>query len=331
MAMSWGTLAESSNGLFLPFFFSGVFRFLRFFNILNQFRAIGKSIDKSMRGDGNETTSWLGRLITSAGVRRVVVVVFFALRIFCFICASAALVLASEFPCEATAWDPSRCNSEFQRFEIAFYFVCVTLTTVGFGDQSPATDAGRASIVCVMAVAVGIFPGYIADVKKAWANSAVAVGDGSQGLQGDAEVVSMLDRASKRAAEFTIMWELSARSHAELMEATSSTYAHTQLVAAEHARELEVLENSFQKLSESLSQAHAEANISISMGHETRLAQVHELQSTIVVGLLQIGNADGPQRTPTVAGVQVAPAGARDTRRLSAASTLAPSDRKIVL
>jgi voltage-gated potassium channel Kch len=44
----------------------------------------------------------------------------------------------------------------------AFYFTVVTLTTVGYGDLSPQTDAGKLFTIAYILVGLGILGGFVA-------------------------------------------------------------------------------------------------------------------------------------------------------------------------
>lgn len=43
----------------------------------------------------------------------------------------------------------------------ALYFTVITLTTVGYGDISPQTDAGKLFTVCWLLIGLGLFAGLI--------------------------------------------------------------------------------------------------------------------------------------------------------------------------
>lgn len=56
----------------------------------------------------------------------------------------------------------------------SFYFTTVTLTTVGYGDISPATDLGKIFTVIYLFTGIGIFLGFVnlvaGKVSKKWFN-----------------------------------------------------------------------------------------------------------------------------------------------------------------
>jgi hypothetical protein len=78
----------------------------------------------------------------------------FTLRVFLFICSAAALVLAFEFPCASLQSD-AVCQVALQEFHLCVYFIIVTLSTVGYGDVTCGTDAGR-MLMCVVIVYAAI-------------------------------------------------------------------------------------------------------------------------------------------------------------------------------
>jgi hypothetical protein len=52
----------------------------------------------------------------------------------------------------------------------AFYFTAMTLTTVGYGDFSPQTDAGKIFTAIYAFVGIGIFLGFAAALFQVIAN-----------------------------------------------------------------------------------------------------------------------------------------------------------------
>jgi hypothetical protein len=99
----------------------------------------------------------LGPLMLS---RRTAFLVLLVLRVVLFICSAASLFLALEFPCEALV-DASivpDCSAQLRRFHVAVYFTVVTLSTVGYGDVSAKTDAGRIMVTAFIISALVAVP-----------------------------------------------------------------------------------------------------------------------------------------------------------------------------
>lgn len=119
-----------------------VFRFLRFLNVSKQYMEQEKELDFSLE-------------------KLFVFRIFFTVFMLMFV--SAALVFQVEYmanPLISTFWD-------------AFYFILVSVTTVGYGDIVPVTSLGRAlimisivSFIVIIPVHITAMNRYIAEEKK---------------------------------------------------------------------------------------------------------------------------------------------------------------------
>ncbi|ELZ78033.1 Ion channel [Haloferax larsenii JCM 13917] len=61
-------------------------------------------------------------------------------------------------------------NTQVSTFADAFYFVVVALTTVGFGDIIPVTQAGRAVTVAAILAGIILIPWQASKIVKEWAH-----------------------------------------------------------------------------------------------------------------------------------------------------------------
>lgn len=109
-----------------------IFRFLRFFETSEFF--FGKVAEHVLR---------IMQLITS------LIIIFFV---------SAGLLYSLE----------SASNTEIQTFGDAFYFTVVTLTTVGFGDITPVTEAGRWVTVLMILSGIVVIPWQAGQIVLSW-------------------------------------------------------------------------------------------------------------------------------------------------------------------
>ncbi|MGB8702934.1 MAG: ion transporter [Thermosynechococcaceae cyanobacterium] len=71
--------------------------------------------------------------------------------------------------------------SEFNTFLDAFYFSVVTMTTVGFGDVTPMTEAGRLLTVLMIMTGVVLVPWQVGDLVRRLVKSAAQVEIGCTG------------------------------------------------------------------------------------------------------------------------------------------------------
>ena len=84
-------------------------------------------------------------------------------------------------------FERSAVNANIQTASDALWWTCVTITTVGYGDRFPVTNAGRVVGVGVMAIGVGLIgtlAGFIANKLLAPDTSEEALDTGSQKFQG---------------------------------------------------------------------------------------------------------------------------------------------------
>jgi voltage-gated potassium channel len=61
-------------------------------------------------------------------------------------------------------------NPDVETFGDAFYFTVVTLTTVGFGDITPATEAGRLVTIAAIFAGVILIPWQASKIVREWAH-----------------------------------------------------------------------------------------------------------------------------------------------------------------
>lgn len=64
---------------------------------------------------------------------------------------------------------------EFNTFLDAFYFSVVTMTTVGFGDVTPITEAGRLLTVLMIVTGVALIPWQVGDLVRRLVKSAAQI------------------------------------------------------------------------------------------------------------------------------------------------------------
>lgn len=62
-------------------------------------------------------------------------------------------------------------NDNVNNFGDSFYFTVVTLTTVGFGDITPITDAGRFVVVIMIITGIIVIPWEASQIVKEWVNT----------------------------------------------------------------------------------------------------------------------------------------------------------------
>jgi hypothetical protein len=74
-----------------------------------------------------------------------------------------ALMFVAEKPCSALR---DECDDGFENFGDTFYFIFVTLSTVGYGDMSPKTTMGKISIVVISLASISYLPSIIAEVLE---------------------------------------------------------------------------------------------------------------------------------------------------------------------
>ena len=54
----------------------------------------------------------------------------------------------------------------FRRFDQCLYFLMVTLSTVGYGDMSPATQEGRLLLIGILIMILAVIPGFISEMNE---------------------------------------------------------------------------------------------------------------------------------------------------------------------
>jgi len=146
----WHKQLAPSDVVLNAYLLQGPFRFLRFRRAL-------KSLDRPVRSGRGADELAIYRLGPFVLSRRAAFIVLLVLRVFLFICSAAALVLALEFPCDALA-PAEECSFDLRRFHVSVYFTVVTLSTVGFGDVSARTDAGRIWVTIFIIAALVAVP-----------------------------------------------------------------------------------------------------------------------------------------------------------------------------
>lgn len=63
-------------------------------------------------------------------------------------------------------------NTNVKNFGDAFYFTVVALTTVGFGDITPRSDAGKWVTVLMILSGITLIPWQVSRVVKEWVHMA---------------------------------------------------------------------------------------------------------------------------------------------------------------
>mmetsp|Transcript_20967 Transcript_20967/g.72209 ORF Transcript_20967/g.72209 Transcript_20967/m.72209 type:complete len:697 (+) Transcript_20967:169-2259(+) len=150
----WGLYGAKFGG-FSPFIFGGFFRFGR---ILRFQRLVFLLYHK--RG--------LSKTVNGVMVRYYALLIKF-IAVFMML---ATVIGALEYPCAVNAvrndnaYQLERCNVGFKRFDICVYFMVVTLSTVGYGDLYPATQAGRIFMLLVIVGIVALFPTLVAEIQE---------------------------------------------------------------------------------------------------------------------------------------------------------------------
>ncbi|KAJ3273769.1 hypothetical protein HDV01_003896 [Terramyces sp. JEL0728] len=75
----------------------------------------------------------------------------------------------SEFPGEKRGTISSSCNTNSNNqlsLMDTFYFICITITTVGYGDITPQTIPGQVVIILLIIAGITIIPGLVADMQE---------------------------------------------------------------------------------------------------------------------------------------------------------------------
>lgn len=99
----------------------------------------------------------------------------FATLIFKFLVtlmAMATVVCSVEFPCEPNArrhdnrLEAESCNPHFKDYIQCLYFLVVTLSTVGYGDMSPATREGRLVVLGIVIFILAFLPGVLSELHE---------------------------------------------------------------------------------------------------------------------------------------------------------------------
>jgi hypothetical protein len=154
----WHRQLAPSDAIYNVYLLQAPFRFLRFRRALQSLdKPVRSAASSGGRGADELAIYRLGPLMLS---RRTAFLVLLVLRVVLFICSAASLFLALEFPCEALV-DASivpDCSAQLRRFHVAVYFTVVTLSTVGYGDVSAKTDAGRIMVTAFIISALVAVP-----------------------------------------------------------------------------------------------------------------------------------------------------------------------------
>jgi voltage-gated potassium channel Kch len=131
-----------------------VFRLFRVVRVVRLLRAVGprRFFDAVLRDRASSA---------------LLVVIFLALLLLEF---GAALILAIEFPAP---------DSNIKDASDALWYTYVTVTTVGYGDRYPVTNAGRLVGVLIMTVGVGLFGTLTGFLANAFVNPSKGGGDGA--------------------------------------------------------------------------------------------------------------------------------------------------------
>jgi hypothetical protein len=159
----WHRQLAPSDAIYNVYLLQAPFRFLRFRRALQSLdKPVRSAASSGGRGADELAIYRLGPLMLS---RRTAFLVLLVLRVVLFICSAASLFLALEFPCEALvdASIVSDCSAQLRRFHVAVYFTVVTLSTVGYGDVSAKTDAGR---IMVTAFIISALVGVPREIQK---------------------------------------------------------------------------------------------------------------------------------------------------------------------
>ncbi len=134
---------------FLPFWFSFFIpwmhslQFLRVFRVFKLFRFFKQRL--------------VAKEVESKDVTRILIAkIFFIIFVLLFV--SSALIYTVEAPL----------NPKINTFDDAAYFAVVTITTVGFGDITPVTRAGRISIMFMIMFGIMLIPVYIASLLRSY-------------------------------------------------------------------------------------------------------------------------------------------------------------------
>jgi len=131
------------------------------------------------------------------------------LLLFTYICATAALVLACEYPCpiikdcfitpDGGFFDDCNCNAMFRSYFRCIYFVVVTFSTVGYGDMYPSTNRSRAVIMGCIACGVTLIPYLLGMLSESINGNDKA--ENEQNLPQEGRQLAILMRAQARVLQ----------------------------------------------------------------------------------------------------------------------------------
>jgi voltage-gated potassium channel len=110
--------------------------------------------------------------------------------------------------------EQNRPGTNFEKASDALWYVIVTMSTVGYGDQFPVTNAGRILGVVIIIIGVGIFgtfTGYLANLFLSPQQEAAAEAEAASELEAD-------QRAADLTAELVQLRTALARQEAMLDE-----------------------------------------------------------------------------------------------------------------
>lgn len=89
-------------------------------------------------------------------------------KVILYLTAWCCLIMFAEFPCPGVAASPDNCNPDFTKFHQTFYFICITLATVGFGDMVPETTFGSFCAFCLIITGAAAVPYFVREFHLLW-------------------------------------------------------------------------------------------------------------------------------------------------------------------
>ena len=123
----------------------GIFRFFRCTRVIKLYRLQAETITAQ-----------------TEDIQQLILTVFTCAA---FVFVSSGIVHALDLLSDTNQFEGAQGTS--LQFHEAFYFLIVTITTVGYGDVYPSADLSRCVMVVVMLLALGILPGQVARLSAA--------------------------------------------------------------------------------------------------------------------------------------------------------------------